>query len=130
MNIAPVINTPKYRNSTSFGMAFKKPSPEVSALFTKVLRDKSPVEREAFVKAVGALVERAKSCPENIEHKLVPGYIAHYGAKVGDNLITHKSMVLKNTGESILDIMNKAVNYAENLHNLKENNETLMKILG
>ena len=126
MNISPVSN---YNNRQSFGMAFKKPSKEVSELFYDTMRTMSPVERASFVKSVDEIVGRAKTCPVPIEHKIATGYSPHYAAKVGDTTYTYNPQQSTNRANSILDTMNTAVSAAENQHDLNVNQLNLSKIL-
>lgn len=129
MNISPIANTSNYRNQTSFGMAFKKPSPEVTKIFNEALRPMSPKERENFVNSVGSIVERAKKCPVDIEHTIVTGHVPHYGAKVRGNIYTYDAQKSTKSAESILDSMYRAVSAAENEHNIDANQLRLNKIL-
>ena len=128
MHIFPAINTPNYRNQTSFGMAFKKPSPEVNKIFNDTLRAMNQKEREVFVASVGQLVERAKSCPVDIEHTIVTSYTPHYGAKVRGNIYSYDTKSSTNRANSIIDSMSRAVQAAENEHNIDINQERLNKI--
>lgn len=127
--MTPISNTSNYRNQTSFGMAFKKPSPDVIKIFNETLRPMSPNERENFVNSVGAIVERAKKCPVDIEHTIVTGYVPHYGAKVRGNIYSYDTQKSTNRAKSILDTMNRAVSAAENEHNIDANQLRLNKIL-
>lgn len=127
MNISP-FSTSNYRNQTTFGMAFKKPSPEVNRIFNETLRLMNPKERETFVASVGQIVERAKKCPVDIEHTVVTGYTQHYGAKVRGNIYTYDPQRSTNRAASIIETMDSAVKAAENEHNIDVNQERLNQI--
>ncbi|MCM1265775.1 MAG: hypothetical protein NC200_06205 [Candidatus Gastranaerophilales bacterium] len=129
MNISPVSNMSNFRNQTSFGMAFKKPSKEVSEFFYSVMSPMNPTERATFVKQVGENIGRAKSCPVPIEHTLCPDYCTHYGAKVGDVIYTYNPQKSTNRVNSILESMDKAIAAAENQHDLNVNKANLDNIL-
>lgn len=125
MNISPVSS---YRNQTSFGMAFKKPSPEVSKLFNEVLTPLSPEGRKEFVDEVGKRVQRAKSCPVPIEHTISSDGRS-YGAKVVNNIYTYDTRTSTNRVKSILGAMDTAISAAENQHDINVNAKKLNDIL-
>lgn len=126
MNIAPISN---YNNQTSFGMAFKKnPPKEVTKLFEETISSMRPKERESFVDQVSQIIQRAKSCPVEIEHTLVTDYSPHYGAKVGNNTYTYNPQSSTNRADSILSTMSRAVSAAENQHDINSNMSRLSKI--
>lgn len=125
MNISPISSSSNYRNQTSFGMAFKKPSPEVKKIFNETLRAMNPKERENFVNSVGEIVERAKKCPVDIEHTVVNSYTPHYGAQVKNGIYSYDPQKSTNKAASILESMNRAVKAAENEHNIDINQQKL-----
>lgn len=124
MNISPVSN---YRNQTSFGMAFKKPSSEVSKFFEDVITSLNPEERAKFVQDVGKRVQRAKLCPVPIEHTVEKNRI--YGAKVGNTIYSYNPETSTNRSKSILEVMDEGIKAAENQHDINLNTKRLNDIL-
>lgn len=121
MNISPV---PSYKNQTSFGMAFKKPSPEVLKMFNETLTYMRPDGRKEFVNEVAIRVQRAKSCPVNIEH-VICNDGRSYGARVGNNVYTYNPQSSTNRAISILEVMDTAIGSAENQHDINVNAKKL-----
>ncbi|MCM1264602.1 MAG: hypothetical protein NC200_00240 [Candidatus Gastranaerophilales bacterium] len=118
--------TPAYnRNQTSFGMAFKKPSPEVLQRMKEAVASLKPEERKDFVTEIGKIVESQKSNPVPIEQGITSGCLDEYMAVVGNRVYysNHGPKDLR-----ILDSMKAAAKAADNQNNIHQNMNALKKI--
>lgn len=112
----------QHSSKPAFGMAFEKPNKEVLGYFREVVSRLTQQNRDTFVKDFSSIVNRAKSCPVNIEHSL---------CSINGSTVRYKPLV---QGEPMLDLppntsapqiilkrMQHAVERAEDIHNINQN---------
>ena len=115
-----------YDNRPSFG-AFTRPSQSIMSHFSEVINGLTPENRAIFVSAVDKYVKKAESCPVPIGHSLLQGYPAHYAPIVdGQKILTNKEHQME--ANYILDVMDRAVQKAENKADADKNILALQKI--
>ena len=111
-----------HTSKPSFGMAFEKPNKEVLGYFREVVSKIPQQHRDTFVKDFSSIVNRAKSCPINIEHNLgsINGSTVRYKPLVqGEPMLDLPSNT--STTQIILKRMQHAVERAEDIHNINQN---------
>lgn len=128
MNIE-LMNTPYSNKNHPNFCAFEKPKKEVIRHFAKVIDELTPENRKLFTDAMDKIVKSAADCPVPIGHEMVSGYTEYYSPVVrGCNITTNKKHNCN--ANYIIDVMQKAVDFAKNKADSDVNIRKMLNIFG